>query len=282
MIEERAAARGLAEYKDASGQIRSLKGLVAQATVDGALRDEEKRFDEALRDNAVYGVLPEGTTLDTLRSKGAVRFTGWGMVGHGIAQGSTLKPDEVHTPLRWHTEDKLPYDTLVRRAQFYIDHEWFLEAGEALPVHKESPDHGGRARRFRLTSGHNRWSIHSMNMTQRVLLNTHRGEPFAFLNDGDAAALGIENGDRIRLVNDVGRIVIRAKVTAACRPGQVIVYNGFEPFMHEQWSGQSELEPGQVKWSGLASGYGHLNYRLFGWQPVPTDRAVRVDVERAD
>ena len=76
--------------------------------------------------------------------------------------------------------------------------------------------------------------------------------------------------------------MIRAKLTPACRPGQVIVYNGFEPFMHEQWSGQSELEPGQVKWSGLASGYGHLNYRLFGWQPVPTDRAVRVDVERAD
>ncbi len=37
---------------------------------------EERRFDDLLRDNAVYGVLPEGTSLDTLREKGAVRFTG--------------------------------------------------------------------------------------------------------------------------------------------------------------------------------------------------------------
>ncbi|NIV48417.1 MAG: hypothetical protein GWN46_17255, partial [Gammaproteobacteria bacterium] len=63
----------------------------------------------------------------------------WGMVGHGQSQASTIKPDEVHNPLRWHTEDKIPYDTLVRRAQFYIDHEWFLEAGEELPTHKEPP-----------------------------------------------------------------------------------------------------------------------------------------------
>ena len=54
-----------------------------------------------------------------------------------------IKPDEVHNPLRWHTEDKVPYDTLVRRAQFYIDHEWFLEAGEELPTHKEPPNQGG-------------------------------------------------------------------------------------------------------------------------------------------
>lgn len=120
-----------------------------------------------------------------------------------------------------------------------------------------------------------------MNMTQSLLLNTHRGEPFAFLNDREAEALGIGNGDRIRLRNDLAAIVIRAKLSPACRPGQVIVYNGFEPFMHEQWLGQADLEPGQMKWSGLAAGYGHLQHRLFGWQPVPTDRAVRVDVERA-
>ena len=72
-----------------------------------------------------------------------------------------------------------------------------------------------------------------------------------------------------------------AKLSPACRPGQVILYNGFEPFMHPGWKGQSELEPGQMKWLGLAGGYGHLKYRAFSWQPVPTDRAVRVDVRRA-
>ncbi len=279
-IEERAKARGFTQYTDRKGNLRTLDDLVARATLRGAVREEERRIDEAIRDLAVYGVLPKGTTLQTLRERGAVRFTGWGMVGHGMAQGSTLRPDEIHVPLRWHTEDKLPYDTLTRRAQFYIDHEWFLEAGEALPTHKEPPPQGGRHRRFLLTSGHNRWSIHSMNMTNNLLLNTHRGEPFAFLNDRDARELGIQNGDRIRLVNDLAECVLQAKVSPACRPGQIILYNGFEPYMHPGWYSQADLEPGHVKPLGLVGKYGHLNYRMFSWQPIPADRAVRVDVEK--
>jgi anaerobic selenocysteine-containing dehydrogenase len=168
----------------------------------------------------------------------------------------------------------------VRRAQFYIDHEWFLEAGEELPTHKEPPTHGGAGRRFEMTSGHNRWSIHSMNLTNNIIQNTHRGEPFAFVNDGDAAELGIENGEQVKLVSDVGEVRIAAKVTPACRPGQVIVYNGFEPYMHEGWYSQSDLEPGHVKPLGLVNHYGHLTYRPLSWQPIPADRAVRVDIEK--
>jgi nitrate reductase alpha subunit len=50
--------------------------------------------------------------------------------------------------------------------------------------------------------------------------------------------------------------------------------------MHEGWSSQSDLEPGQVKPLGLAGGYGHLSYRILSWQPIPSDRAVRVDVQK--
>jgi len=89
-----------------------------------------------VRDNIVYGISPEGTTLATLRETGYGRWTGRGFVGHSEAQASTIKPDKAHNPLRWHTEDKVPYATLVRRAQFYIDHEWFLETVEELPTHK--------------------------------------------------------------------------------------------------------------------------------------------------
>ena len=280
-IEERAAARGMTEFTDRSGNTRSLVGILDQATLGGAVRDPEKRYDEVIRDNAVYGVLPKGTTLETMREKGAVRFANWGMAGHGVSQASTLQPDEVHNPLRWHTEDKIPYDTMVRRAQYYIDHEWFLEAGEELPTHKEPPPgHGGRGRRFEMTSGHNRWSIHSMNMTNNIIQNTHRGEPFVFINDADAAELGVENGEQVRLVSDVGDTLIAAKISPSVRPRQVILYNGFEPYQHENWYSQADLEPGHVKHLGLVGNYGHLKYRMLSWQPIPADRAVRVDVEK--
>ncbi|MEE8571764.1 MAG: molybdopterin-dependent oxidoreductase, partial [Gemmatimonadota bacterium] len=250
-LEQQAAKRGVTELKNPKGIAEPLKGALSRATLDGAVRDEDKYWDEVVRDNAVYGLLPKGTTLESWRQQGMIRFIGWGMVGHGHSMGSTIRPNEVHNALRWHTEDKVPYDTLVRRAQYYIDHEWFLEAGEELPCHKDSPPHGGRKRRFLMTSGHNRWSIHSMNLTNNIIQNTHRGEPFLFINDRDAAELKITNGEKIKMVNDVGEVLIAVKVTPSCRPGQVILYNGFEPYMHEKWYSEADLEIGNVKWLGL-------------------------------
>ncbi|MGB6836610.1 MAG: molybdopterin-dependent oxidoreductase [Dehalococcoidia bacterium] len=276
---EGAKARGIKEFIDRTGEPIPVEGLVDEYTLGGYLRDDERAFDEGIRDNAAYGILPPGTSLETLRQKGVVRATAWGTVGHGLAQASTIRPDETHNPFRWHTEDKVPYPTLTRRAQFYIDHEWFLEAGEELPVHKETPKQGGD-REFLLTSGHNRWSIHSMNMTNNIIMNTHRGTPFMFMNDEDAAKKGIKDNEEVRVVNDAGSMLIPVKISPSVRPGQVIVYNGFEPYMHRDWYSQADIEPGIVKWLGMAAGYGHLQYRPLAWQPIPTDRGVAVDVER--
>jgi len=278
-IEDRAKARGLKQFTNRDGEVINLEGMVDYLTLHGALNSDEVAFDEALRDNACYGILPEGTSLDTLRQKGYVRARGWGTAGHGLSQSSTIKPDETHNPFRWHTDDKMPYPTLTRRAQFYIDHEWFQEAGEELPVHKETPKQGGK-REFFLTSGHMRWSVHSMNLTNNIIMNTHRGTPFMFMNDKDAAKKGIKNGEEVRVVNDAGTVLVPVKISPSARPGQVILYNGFEPYMHRDWYSESDIEPGLIKWLGMAAGYGHLQYRMFSWQPIPCDRAVMVDVER--
>jgi DMSO reductase family type II enzyme molybdopterin subunit len=278
-LEERAKARGITEFTNRLGQAVKLEGIVDQFTLKGAVRDEEAFYDEAIRDNAAYGILPEGTTLESMRKQGIVRWTNWGIVGMGLAQASTIEPDKTHNPFRWHTEEKMPYPTLTRRAQFYIDHEWFLEAGEELPVHKENPNHGGD-RRFRLISGHPRWSIHSMNMTNNIIQNTHRGEPFIFLNPEDAKKNGVENGEEVKVVNDAGHLNISVKLSPSVRPGLVVLYNGFEPSQPREWFSQSDVEPGMVKWLHMAGGYGHLQYRPWHWQPIPVDRGIGVDVEK--
>ena len=51
--------------------------------------------------------------------------------------------------------------------------------------------------------------------------------------------------------------------------------------MFADWRGPNEVEPGMVKWLHLVSRYGHLRYLPFGWQPVPADRAVFVEVTKA-
>ncbi|MDO8615814.1 MAG: molybdopterin-dependent oxidoreductase [Dehalococcoidia bacterium] len=280
-VEERARKRGLTEYKDARGATHKLVGLVDAFTLGGAFAEGEQLADEMVRDTAITGSLPEGSTLETLREKGFLRFTGLGISPRAVAQASEVRPDETFTPFRWHVEQKLPYATLTRRAQFYIDHPWFLEAGEEMPCHKDPPPAGGPYP-LTITSGHNRWSIHSLNIVNRLMLQTHRGQPHVLLNPGDATERGLRDGDRARVHNDMGETVLMARLSESIRPGQVIIYNGWEPYQFPGWSDEANLEPGMIKWLHLAGGYGHLKYWPTEWQPCPVARATRVEVSRLE
>jgi anaerobic selenocysteine-containing dehydrogenase len=279
-LQERAIEEDFVEYLDGRRQQRRLDNIAAAYTLNGAYDDEEAVLDEWLRDSIEAGTVPQDGTLDGLREKGSVRFSGLGMFAPGLSLAANVEPNETVTAYEWHVEDNLPYPTLTRRAQFLIDHPWFAEAGEDLPCHKDNPLIGGDYPLL-VTSGHSRWTVHAVSMGNRLLAETHRGEPLAVLGTGDAAARGIEDGDLIEVRNDRGSYHVRARVSGRVRPGQLIVYNGWEPHMFPGWKGANEVEPGMVKWLHLVSRYGHLRYLPFGWQPVPSDRAVFVEVRKA-
>jgi anaerobic selenocysteine-containing dehydrogenase len=275
-IAEIAEQRGLTEYQDGLGRTVTYAKLVSTYSMDGHFDDQDQRFDERLRDMALTGTLPQRTTLETMREQGHVRFTDF---ARGSSQASPLLPNETHVPFRNHVERGEPFPTYARRAQFYIDHEWFLEAGEQLPTHKTNPKMGGDYP-LGMTGGHNRWSIHTMNQANKVILGTHRGEPHAMVNSDDAKARGVEDDDVIRVFNDVSEFRVRAKVAPNVKPGQLISYNGWAGFQYPGWSGANEIVPGMVKWIGFAGGYGHLRPSPMHWQPVPVDRWTRCDFEK--
>jgi DMSO reductase family type II enzyme molybdopterin subunit len=278
-VQERAEALGVNEYKDGRRQVRRLDNLAAAFTLNGAYDSEEAVLDEWLRDSVEAGTLPEDGTLGSLREKGSTRFSGLGMFAPGLSLAADVRPDRTVTAFEWHVRDHVPYPTLTHRAQFLIDHPWFQEAGEDLPLHKDTPKMGGDYPLL-LTSGHSRWTVHAVSMGNQTLAGTHRGEPLAILSAEDARSRGITDGDLVEVRNDRGAYAIRAKVAPRVRPGQIIVYNGWEPQMFSEWRGPNEVEPGMVKWLHLVSRYGHLRYLPFGWQPVPADRAVFVDVAK--
>ena len=280
-IQEVAIERGETEYLDGRRQTRHLDTLLDTYTSTGAWDSEEDIVDEWVRDSAEMGTLPRGTSIDSLRRDGSVRFTGLGMFAPGLSVATDVKPDKVLTAYTWHVDDGVPFPTLTRRAQFYIDHPWFLEAGEALPVHKDPPKAGGDYP-FLVTSGHSRWTVHSISMGNKLLLGTHRGRPLVILNTKEAEERGISDGDDVRVFNDHGSYIAMCRTAGRVRPRQMILYNGFEPYMFPDWAGANEVEPGMVKWLHLVSRYGHLRYLPFGWQPVPADRAVFVDIEKAE
>ena len=278
-VEAKAVEMDCEEYQDGRKQTRTLSGLGSRFTNAGVYADEEDIIDEWLQDSVEAGTLPLGASLSTLREKGTLRFTGLGMFAPGLSLATDVTPDRPVTAYTWHTEKGLPFPTLTRRAQFLIDHPWFAEADEDIVRHKDPPQMGGDYP-FLLTSGHSRWSIHASSMGNRVLAETHRAEPLATLARVDADALGIVDGDLVEIKNDRGKARLRVRVSGRIHPGQVVIYNGWEPHMFEGWRGPNDVEPGMVKWLHLVSRYGHLRYLPFGWQPVPADRAVFIDVEK--
>ena len=278
-IEERAKARELVEYTDSVGRTHSLENLHYRMTL--GIEEPDRLIDEWVRDTVAAGMMEKGESLKTMRKKGHATFTRTGRNVYTLNQATDVEPGKPYAALTWHTEKKLPYPTLTRRAQFYIDHPWFLEAGEELPVHKENPKMGGDYPLV-LTSGHNRWSIHSMNITNRMMLQTHRGRPHLVMSPLDAQARGIEDNEEVRVANDVGVFLVPVKLSPSVQPGQVICYNGWEPYQFRGWTGPMDVEPGMVKWLHLAGGYGHLRYWPIQWQPVPIDRAIRVEVEKLE
>ena len=279
-VQERAIAKGFTQYVDSRGVTRRLDNLYDQFTMDGEFEDDERVVEEWVRDTAASGALPADTTLETMREKGVMRFKTIGRSGAMLSQACDLKEDETFCPLRWHIDKKLPYPTETQRAQFYIDHEWFIEADEQLPLHKENPKMGGDYPLV-MTTGHNRWSIHAANIINRTMQETNQGRPFMFMNVNDAAERGIREGDLVHAYNDMGEFHIWVKLTPAARPGAVIVYNGFEPFQFPGWKDPSWIEPGMVKWLHLAGGYKQFRFRPLCWQPVQVDRSVRLEVELA-
>ncbi|MCC7078474.1 MAG: molybdopterin-dependent oxidoreductase [Acidimicrobiia bacterium] len=276
-VTEAAAAAGLDEYLDGRRRTRTLDDLRSRFTMNGAFEKEPAVLDEWLRDSGEAGTLPFGTSLDRLREAGSVRYSGLGKFAPGLSVAADVDPAKVLTAFGWHVDDGVVYPTLTRRAQFYVDHAWFLDGDEALPRHKEPPSMGGD-HPFVLTSGHSRWTVHSISMGNDVLLETHRGGPLVVVNDAQAATLGIADGDEVRVHNDHGEFRAAAKTSPRIRPDQIVLYNGFEPHMFPDWQGGNDVEPGMVKWLHLVGRYGHLRYLPFGWQPVPSDRAVRVSL----
>ena len=59
-----------------------------------------------------------------------------------------------------------------------------------------------------MASGHNRWSIHSLNTANHLMLETHRGTPHVVINDQDAAKLNIADNEEVRGYNDQGEPLV--------------------------------------------------------------------------
>jgi anaerobic selenocysteine-containing dehydrogenase len=280
-IEERATAREMVSFEDRKGARRHYAKLRERFTMGGHLTEHEDVVREFVRIAEATGTLPQGFDYERLREEGQVRVTGIGKGYLGHAAANEVDPARPFYSLRWHVDEKRIYPTYARRAQFYIDHEWFLEAGEAFPTHKETPPVGG-VHPFRLISGHIRGSIHSLQAATPFFMRLHRGQPVLFVNDKVAAERGIQDGETSRMYNDYDDVEIMVSTSAAVGPDQVVVYM-WEPFQFAGWKSHDAMLIGLPKSIQLAGNYGQLRYQLTSGTPSPSsDRGLRVSIAKLD
>ncbi len=269
--------------------VSSVQGFRGQACEIAELGDrfsDGGRFgadgdEEVLRFILNISPATSGVTIEELREQGgALRLPSLGGQGESAGIYSDYSPEEPVAPLRDFVEKKQPYPTLTGRQQFYIDHPWFLELGEALPTHKDPPAAGGDFP-LTLTSAHTRWSIHAVWRDHALMLRLQRGEPAVLLNDGDARARGIGDHDLVHVSNDLASFTAHAKVAGAIRPGQVQLYHAWEPYQFRGGRSHQAVSPSPMKVTQLVGDYGQLHWGFARYEPNQVNRDTRVEVARA-
>jgi anaerobic selenocysteine-containing dehydrogenase len=274
-LERRAKERGMASYVDRNGNERPLHNLYEKFSSGGEYgpTDDEKVLAALLERADNVG----GITWDELKKQGFTRFTAIGSDSANVGNATDVKPGETITPLTKHVFEKLPYPTLSRRIQFYIDHEYYLELGEELPVHKDPPTTGGDYP-LTLSGGHTRWSIHGNWRDDELMLRQQRGEPAMWISVEDAEARGIADGAQVRVWNDIDEFQVMAKVSPALRRGVLLLYHAWENYQFKGGKSFQNLMPAPLNPVQLAGGQYHLRPMVIALQPSHTDRDTRVEV----
>jgi DMSO reductase family type II enzyme molybdopterin subunit len=276
-VEERARARGLTSYAVA-GKRRRIDDLARRMTFRGKFGAEDhENVARAVIDASTHVGKPE---WEEFKQKGFVRFTGLGSHPGNRSNAGDMREDETFTPHTWRTQKKMPWPTLTRRIQFYIDQPLYMELGEELPVHKDPVTSGGDYPLI-MTGGHNRHSIHASFRTNPLMLQLERGEPAIFMSNIDARGREIKDGDLVRVHNDIGEFRIRARIAPGVRPGQVIVYHAWENYQFEGGMGHRNVIATPMNPVELAGGYFHIQPAPAILQPGHNDRDTRVEVVRA-
>jgi DMSO reductase family type II enzyme molybdopterin subunit len=277
-LQRRARERGIAVFTDRSGKERRLDRVYDEFTFGGRFTEDNPvaLLDELLALTTNLG----DTRWAALEEKGFERYSALGVDFVNIGNATDIDPEETITANTWHREKKLPWPTLTRRIQFYIDHPFFLELGEEMPVHKEPPKMGGD-HPLELVGQHARWSIHASWRDESDLLRLQRGAATILMSHADADARGLEDGAPVKVWNDVGSFEASLKRSGSARPGQVILNHAWEPYQFRGGRSHQALIPSPINPLQLAGGYFHLQPTVLMGEPGGVDRATRVEVERA-
>ena len=222
---------------------------------------------------------------------------------HNSPMWSGLMDDgRPYSPFTYNVEQLVPWRTLTGRQHLYLDHPLYLQYGEHLPTYKPKPlptqykdteftDPVEGSLQLNYLTPHGKWHIHSTyGDTQRMTTLSRGCEPF-WLNDHDAAGLGIDDNDWIEAFNDNGVVVTRAAVSARIPRGICIQYHSPErtygvplsPLRgYRRAGGHNSLTRVRLKPLFMIGGYAQFTYAFNYWGPTGVNRDTYVVVKRME
>jgi nitrate reductase alpha subunit len=207
----------------------------------------------------------------------------------------------AYAPFTLNVERLIPWRTLTGRQHFYLDHENYLAWGEHLPTYKPRPDHNmlleteqsqveAQGRMLNYITPHGKWSIHSTYGDNLRMMTLSRGNYPVWLNDKDAADMGIADNDWVEVYNDNGVFVQRCTTSARIPRGTVFVYHATErtvgipisPLRKQRAGMNNSLTRARLKPVLMSGGYAQFTYFFNYWGPTGVNRDTFVFVRRID
>jgi nitrate reductase alpha subunit len=211
-----------------------------------------------------------------------------------------LENGRAYSPFTYNVECQVPWRTLTGRQHFYLDHPLYLQFGEALPTYKPKPlptqyadltftKEAGVSKMLNFLTPHGKWHIHSTYGDNQRMCTLSRGVEPLWLNEHDAAELGLVDNDWVEVHNDHGVVVTRAAVSARIPRGICIQYHSPERTYSVPKSplrgmrragGHNSLTRVRLKPNLMAGGYGQFTYHFNYWGPTGCNRDTHILVRK--
>jgi len=209
--------------------------------------------------------------------------------------------DRRYSPFVINIEEKVPFRTLTGRAQFYLDHQWMRDFGESLPLFRPPLDMQAlgstqveREDRKELVlnylTPHSKWSIHSTYSDTLTMLTLFRGGEAIWINNEDAAILGVKDNEWLECFNVNGVVMAKAVVSHRTPPGKAFMYHAQERLINTPGSRLSGQRGGthnsvtriMVKPTHMIGGYAQLSYGFNYYGPIGSQRDEVIVVRKAE
>ncbi len=229
--------------------VRRLDELVKEFTKDGVLGTDKQAVEYALEHVEQF----KPNTVKSVYERG-----GFLQLNEKAGKSSPLYKDRPYNTFENQLFLHQRFETLTGRLTFYVDHPLWIAANAHVPTAK--PPIRPSRHPFVLMTPHARWSIHSTYKTSPLLLRLQRGKPCVMVNPEVAKARGINDGDDIRMFNELGEVRIMVKLSPACPPDALVMEHGWEPFMYDQKKGHNLLVGDMLNLLELTDGWGHLKF----------------------